>query len=297
MEGNRRKKNSRASTSVRKCRDIDTSTLRSLMTKQTDLTIIDTRSHEEYEKGHIPGAYHVPYSELETRVKELQDQHAPIVVISGSGIRSQAVCRLLTDRGFKKTFNVTGGMASWTGKREYGQPPESRLEISPSGLLVDNIDVLPKGKALDLAMGYGRNALFLAKSGYEVEGIDISTECVTRVRKLAEAAGLDLTADCADLEKGHEIKEEAYDLIICFLYLHRPLFPAIIRGVKPGGAVVYETFTVDQVRFGRPKNPEHLLKPNELLQVFSNWRILAYREGIVDERKALEGIVAVKTGM
>jgi rhodanese-related sulfurtransferase len=284
MEGSKKKRASRATTSVRKSRDIDTSTLRNLMTKQTDLTIIDTRSHEEYEKGHIPGAYHVPYSELETRVKELEDPTAHIVVISGTGIRSQAVCRLLTDRGFKKILNVTGGMSSWTGKREYGQPSDSRLAISPSPLLVDNIDLLPEGKVLDLAMGYGRNALFLANRGYEVEGIDNSTECVKRVRKLAETSELNLTAVCADLEKGHEIKEEEYDLLICFYYLHRPLFPAIIQAVKPGGAVVYETL-----------NPEHLLKPNELLQVFSNWRILRYREGIVDERKALEGIVAVKT--
>ena len=282
---------------VRKYRDIDTSTLRKLMSQNPDLLIIDSRDPDEYEKGHIPGSYLYPYSEMEKRAREFVDTSASLVVISETGLRSQAACRFLIKSGFKKVYNVTGGLSSWTGPRKYGKPPDSRLELSPSPFLVENIDILPKGKALDLAMGYGRNTLFLANHGYEVEGIDISTQCVSRVRKIAEASDLKVTATCSDLEKDYVIEKESYDLIICFYYLQRALFPDILDGVKPGGAVVYETFTVDQTRFGRPKNPEHLLKPNELLGVFREWRVLRYREGVVNERKALEGIIALKPSL
>jgi SAM-dependent methyltransferase len=168
-------------------------------------------------------------------------------------------------------------------------------DLGPSSFLVDNLDLLPRGRALDLAMGYGRNAVFLAGAGFGVEGVDISPEAVSGALKAAREAGVQLTARVVDLESGHEsIPRGAYDVIICFNYLHRPLIPAIREGLRPGGMVVYETFIVDQARFGRPSSLAHLLEHNELLHLFRDFRCLRYHEGMVGRTRAVAGIIAEK---
>lgn len=116
----------------------------------------------------------------------------------------------------------------------------------PSEFLVENIHLLKRGRALDIAMGAGRNAVYLARMGFTVEGVDISKEAVEEARNLAREQGVSITAIEGDLEKDYRIEENAYDLIICFNYLQRSLIPQIKAGLKMGGFVVYETFIIDQ---------------------------------------------------
>jgi tellurite methyltransferase len=166
---------------------------------------------------------------------------------------------------------------------------------NPSQWLLDNINLLPaRGKALDVAMGNGRNAIYLAKSGLEVEGIDISEEAVAAALKLAKDSGVNIAALVADLEDGYRLPEAIYDVVICFNYLHRPLMAQIKGALKPGGFIVYETYIVDQAQFGKPRNPDHLLRHNELLEMFRGFRVLRYREGIIEESKAMASLVAQK---
>lgn len=168
-------------------------------------------------------------------------------------------------------------------------------DMGPSPFLTENLHLLPKGRALDLAMGTGRNALFLARAGFRVEGVDISPEAVATALKAARDAGVGLSARVVDLESGDPvIPREAFDVIVCFNYLHRPLFPAIQEGLRVGGVVVVETFIVDQARFGRPRNPDHLLRHNELLHVFRDFRCLRYHEGLMGAKRAVAGIIAEK---
>ena len=164
----------------------------------------------------------------------------------------------------------------------------------PSEFLVDNIDLLPCGRVLDVAMGCGRNAVYMAKMGYLVEGLDISSDAVSGALELARKHGVKIQASIVDLEKGYQIPEKAYDVIICFNYLQRSLIQSIKNGVRCGGFVVYETFIIDQTRFGRPKNPDYLLKHNELLVLFDGFRCLRYREGIINGARAVAGIIAEK---
>jgi tellurite methyltransferase len=165
---------------------------------------------------------------------------------------------------------------------------------TPSEFLVENIGLLPKGKALDIAMGGGRNSLYLAQNGFDVEGVDNSLDAINLAKALANEKGVRITARQIDLEKDPFIKAHAYDVIICFNYLQRALFPFIRRGLRKNGIVVYETYIVDQARFGKPKNPDHLLDHNELLELFKGFRCLRYHEGIKEEGKAVAGIVAEK---
>jgi len=165
----------------------------------------------------------------------------------------------------------------------------------PSRFLVENSDLLPEGKALDIAMGCGRNAVYLARIGFDVEGVDISEEAVKEALKLAHSLEVPLKAVVADLEDGYRIEKHAFDVVICFNYLYRPLIPQIKEGIRSGGMVVYQTFIKDQSRFGKPKNPDHLLKHNELLGLFRDFRCLRYHEGIYENQRALAGLIAQKT--
>ena len=164
----------------------------------------------------------------------------------------------------------------------------------PAQFLAENVALLPRGRVLDVAMGCGRNAIYLAKLGFEVEGVDLAAEAIRCALASAEEAGVAIRAVVADLEGDYHITPGTYDVIICFDYLQRSLMPQIKAGVRSAGMVVYETFIVDQTQFGRPRNPDHLLKHNELLHMFGDFRCLRYREGIINEKRAVAGIVAEK---
>lgn len=145
-------------------------------------------------------------------------------------------------------------------------------------------------------MGSGQNAVYLARTGFTVEGVDISPQVVNSALELAQKSGITIKAKVADLESGYHIEKAAYDVIICFHYLQRSLIPQIKNGLRMGGVVVYETFIVDQAKlFGKPRNPEYLLKHNELLNMFRDFRCLRYREGIIEGRQAIASIIAEKT--
>jgi len=176
---------------------------------------------------------------------------------------------------------------------------ESNLKREASTILKKYFRLLPKGRALDIAAGEGRNAIFLAERGFDVEAVDISKVALTRARKLAQARGVKIRTISADLDT-YPILKEVFDLIIDFYFFDRRLFPRIKRGLKKGGMVVCETYLVDQKPCGLrdPVNPKYLLKPNELLRLFRDFRILFYREGVFREggsRKAIASLIAEKT--
>lgn len=165
----------------------------------------------------------------------------------------------------------------------------------PAPLLVEFKDRLPKGHALDLAMGYGRHALYLASAGWTVHGIERDPEAVAACRREAEQGGLSIRAEQADLDV-YRIPAAAYDLVVVFYFLDRGLIPQIREAIKPGGAIVYETFTVEnQQRFGRPKRTGFCLQPGELPRLFEGFTVLASREGLVGGPFVAQ-LVAVKPG-
>lgn len=167
----------------------------------------------------------------------------------------------------------------------------------PSEFLIANLHLLRPGKALDVAMGNGRNAIYLAKNGFIVEGVDINQNLIEKVNKLAVEKRLSLYAEVADLEKDYKIKSNYYDLVICFYYLQRSLMEQIKQGIKYSGYVMYETYIIDELTFGKLKNPNHLLGYNELLQIFRDFRCHIYREGVINGihgPRAIASILAQK---
>jgi tellurite methyltransferase len=115
----------------------------------------------------------------------------------------------------------------------------------PSRWLTTHRDLLPaSGDALDLACGSGRNALWLAEQGYQTLGVDRNGTALDELSQEAARRGLSIRTQAVDLEHGQPFLErDMFDLIVVAHYLHRPLFPVLVRAVRPGGVLVYETFT------------------------------------------------------
>lgn len=157
-----------------------------------------------------------------------------------------------------------------------------RATQQPSGFLREIFEAgawpIEPCRALDIATGKGRNAIFLAERGFEVVAIDISPVALAEARKHADEKGLSISWQQAGLEK-IELPENSYDLIVNFNYLQRSLLPQLKAALKVGGYVIFETYLLDQRTIGHPKNPDYLLRHNELLDLFREFRVLYYREG------------------
>jgi SAM-dependent methyltransferase len=160
----------------------------------------------------------------------------------------------------------------------------------PASWLVDNADLLPgEGHALDVACGRGRHALWLAERGMTTLAIDRDADAVRELNDIAQERHLSLHAEVRDLEGDLEgragpIGPAAYDVIVVVHYLHRPLFPALIEALAPGGLLVYETFTRAQAARGKPTNPDFLLESGELIALVRPLSVIASREGDYDGR-------------
>lgn len=159
---------------------------------------------------------------------------------------------------------------------------------APSEFLAAQLSRLPKGRALDLAVGRGRNALWLAARGWAVDALDRDAGALALLADTAHARHLtDLTLRQVDLEADPALPAARYDVIVVSFYLQRTLFPAIMKALRPGGMLLYETFLIDNhLRYQHPRRKEFCLGHNELLGLASPLRVLHYDEG---ERHADHG--------
>lgn len=159
----------------------------------------------------------------------------------------------------------------------------------PSWLLERWLPVFPKGKALDVACGLGRNALLLARHGYEVDAVDISPVAIEEASRRARSAGLDVHFVTADLDT-YPLADGSYDLVVNTYFLKRDLIPTLKRALKPGGFIVFETHVRSEEEVFGPKEPSHLLEPNELLHLFWDFHILFYEETLEGHGKGRQAV-------
>lgn len=188
----------------------------------------------------------------------------------------------------------------WNERYRERHPADFGLE--PSDWLRIHENLLrnqPRGAAADLACGNGRNALYLARLGFDVEAMDIADVAIDWLTTQVEEEGLSVFPRMADLTTS-TLPDHRYQVIVNFNFLERRLFPLIETALAPGGLVFFETFTIDQIDVlggGMPR--EYVLQPNELLHAFPNLHVLHYREGIFsefakDRERAVASVVARK---
>jgi len=133
-------------------------------------------------------------------------------------------------------------------------------------------------RALDLAMGNGRHAIPLAEAGFITYGVDRAFDRLLAARRSARDRDVTVLQWAADLDT-YPLPPDRFDLLFCTRFLLRARWDDLKRAVKPGGFVLYETFTVGQMARGfGPTFPEHLLHPGELERAFADWRVLFSEE-------------------
>ncbi len=263
-------------------RTIDHDEARSLIARGA-VTILDVRTPAEYgQLGHIPGARLLPVDLIASAPAVLPNDGTPLLVYCEHGVRSVAASRLLATAGRDQVLNLSGGLSHWSGPREFG----AGTVDGPSSWLLENADLLQGGSVLDVASGRGRHALLMASAGFEVRAVDRDEDAIAFLRMTAERMSLRVDAAVVDLETEPppELPIAAFDVVLVFNYLHRPLMPVLKNAVKPGGLLFYETFTTRQAERGHPKNPAFLLSDGELAELMKPLSLLRSREGDVGGR-------------
>lgn len=158
---------------------------------------------------------------------------------------------------------------------------KSDYSLVPTEIVKRFCSMAPKGRALDIAAGTGKNALFLANSGFTVDAVDISDVAMKRL----SGQHPDIYPICADLDH-FDIPEKEYSLIINIRFLNRRLFPYIKEGLIPGGLLIFETYLEGENQdYCQSSCRDYLLRDNELLHAFLSLKILFYQETKTEEQK------------
>ena len=165
---------------------------------------------------------------------------------------------------------------------------------APSDWLVEHGSLLGGGgRALDVACGDGRNALYLARLGFEVDAVDVSDVTIDALRAAAPERAPAVHPRVVDLER-EPLAEGEYDVVVSFNYLQRDLFGALERALRPGGWLVVETFSRAHIdELGKRMNPAYVLDDNELLRSFPGLRVRRYREEVVERAGGASGVASL----
>ncbi len=245
-----------------------------------DAIVLDVRTPTLFARGHLPGSGNLERADFDERRSELPPRDAAVLIVAAHPAAAADAAAALTERGYKDVRWFDGDVAALS-TRECGWDtgPAQRL-WRPNPFLAEVLPQIPhSGRACDLAAGAGRDAVYLATMGFDVEAWDYDAEALVRATALAARSGVRISTLICDLEQPEvPLPEAAWDLIVCVRYLHRPLLPRLARALRPGGHLVYETFRAGQEQFGRPSRARFLLQPGELRAAFPTLEVLRYDE-------------------
>lgn len=161
----------------------------------------------------------------------------------------------------------------------------------PAAILREALPWLPSaGVALDMACGAGRNALFLAERGWKVLGVDLSVEGLRILAGRARERRLAVLPVLGDAAR-FQLRSESVDLVVNTHFLLRSAFPLLRSVLRPGGLVVFETFSVVELdELGGDIRREFALEHGELLQAFSEFQVLLHEEGVFQRKDGERGL-------
>lgn len=256
---------------------------------------LDVRSENDFIAGHLPGSVNIPCAELTQRLHELPDKGATIRLVDFGTSESSEAQALLEQRGF-----VILPVAA--RREELTETGRSSGRLwQPNLFLMEALEAIKRQpflsntppRALDVACGSGRDAVYLALNGYEVDAIDILPDALQRANDLASRHRVQIRTIQQDLERQPILPAGQYDLVVVFRYLQRSLMPALSKALRPGGFLVYETFHERNRETGaKPANPDHLLKTGELTSSFSELEILIANDAFEQSGRYFSHILA-----
>jgi SAM-dependent methyltransferase len=247
--------------------------------------IIDCRNYDQFFASHHRDACHIPADELFQRMHELPEKGREILLII-DGETEQPAKAFFSEKAYpisqtqrwttsyEQELAEQGLLAKGRSSMRYWRPSNLVQQFCSEQLqqLADN------AQALDIAAGAGRDSVYLALHGINVTALDVNPDAIARTKRLAEVNQVSVATKCIDLESNNaplaQFSDNSFDFIVVCRYLHRPLFCDIKRLIKPGGFLLYHTFMQGSEKFGSPRNPNYLLKDNELAEVFNNFNII-----------------------
>jgi len=171
----------------------------------------------------------------------------------------------------------------WDGKYADKQAPST---LNADEWLKSCVHGIPVGRVLDCACGLGHNAIWLAQQGWTVDAVDVSTVGLSLATEFAKSCGATVNWIASDLDT-FEVSSRAYDLVTVTRFLDRERLPVLIdTALKPGGLLIYETFSFRQLeRTGSHiKNPAFVFQPNELPALFPNFELIEHAEIDLEDR-------------
>jgi SAM-dependent methyltransferase len=166
--------------------------------------------------------------------------------------------------------------ASWDDRHAAASAPGA-----PELSVLEMIPLMPRGWALDIAAGTGRNSLALARAGISVAAVDFSPVAMRALRETTLASHLPVVPIIADLETTLPFPDAVFDVILNVNYLDRTLVPRLREILKVGGMLLFDTFLIDQAASGHPRDPRFMLEHYELRELLAGMKLIRYREGIV----------------
>jgi tellurite methyltransferase len=227
---------------------------------------LDVRPAPESAAAPYADAVNIPLDEFPQRTHELPPRGERVLVVGPAELTERAVLAL-RDLGRIPVQGEPGKPAPRNA------PPTVGRLWRPNDYLTFVAPRLSPGRALDLACGVGREAVYLASLGWEVTAIDVLPDALDRARDLAvrcAPAIMPITWLVRDLERDPPSYAAEFDLVVGFRFLHRPLFKLIPGWLRPGGGLVWETFTTEhRARHGKPRREHDVVRPGELRALLS----------------------------
>lgn len=274
---------------------------------------LDVRPERDFQVGHLGSAIHCPLDEIPRSLHRLAPRDAALWIF-GDDDEIERAMTLLRERGFSnlKPHPATAPgaapsepvLAPWVGgeaRVRLWRPNAFLAEILRERELDAGLAPSPEPRrALDVACGSGRDSCYLALAGFGVTGVDVLPDALTRAASLAAETARSVPALVeprwvqADLERSWPFPSASFDLVHCARFLWRPRWPDLAAALRPGGHLIYETFTVAQARHGKPAHPDHLLEPGELARAFEAAGLIVarYRERDSESGPALASLWA-----
>lgn len=267
------------------------------------LAHLDCRPFAAFCEGHHAAACAIPSAELPARMHELPKTSEPLALY-GVGDDLHQAYAFLTSKGYH-----VAQQTEWTRQVEAMLQAEGLWQCGehsqrlwqPAPLIARFVTefmplyALTPGEGLDIACGAGRDMVYLAMHGWAMTGIDYIPAALQRAQQLAATQQVCIRSTCVDLETGTDpfihYANGQFDLITVARYLHRPLFPWLQRLLKPGGILIYQTFMQGAEQFGSPRNPNFLLKPGELAQIFAGADILLDTVETLDDGRPVSAFI------
>jgi tellurite methyltransferase len=264
------------------------------------LALLDVRPESAFYLGHHSDAVNIPLEELQHRIHELPPRTTPLSITDAEAARAARAAEFLQTRGHATSIIALESLQlsqSGAAKARLWQPSPFLVEAMGRIALEQNQGIRKNLRALDVACGSGRDAVWLALKGYDVEAIDLLPDALQRAGDLARRSGVQMRLTVQDLERTPTLPERHYDIICVFRYLQRSLFPALQNALAPDGFMVYETFHESNLLTGqKPTNPQHLLKTGELAHAFANLQIRIGQDAVAREGRFFSHLLARRRG-